>query len=256
VTAEPAREPEGLLCGRVRVRPAGSDGVVRVRVAPSPARVAATVAAESLAGWTVVGLMTLVARVTGDPGLLALSPSWWAAGAFLPVLALADALVFGQSEIAYVGPSTMALRPPLGSWYLLRRVRTLEPRYAPIERPWWSPQKELGQQGAGVILVGPEPVGVRFGNALGEAEALCVLEAFATVPVDLTFHEEVGQSPREVTVRIVAGLVIAMIAFALIFAGFASSPLAWLAGVGNLTLLWVAYRFWFNLFRRRPEYAA
>jgi hypothetical protein len=256
VTSPSAGTDPAVGCGRVHVRPARGDGIVRVRVTPSPQRVAVTVAAESIAGWVVVGLMTLVARISGNASLLALLPSWWAAGAFLPFVALVDSMVFGQNELAIVGSSTMALRPPLGSWYLLRRVRGLEPRYAPVTRPWWSTQKEFGQQGAGVVLLGPEPVGVRFGNGLAADEGRCILAAFDSVPTDLSTHDEVGQSPREVGLRIVAGLGVAVLAFALIFAGSASASVAWLAGIGNLTLLWVAYRFWFNLFRRRPEYAA
>jgi hypothetical protein len=253
--SDPGSPGSNRVRGRVRVDAPDADGVVRLRVAPSPIRSLVTIAAESLAGWIVVGLMALAAQVSGNAGLLALVPSWLAAGAFLPLLAAVDTLVFGQAEIGYIGSSTVALRPPLGSWYLLRRVAALQPRYAALERPWWSTQKEMGQQGAGAVLVGPEPVGVRFGNALGEDEAALVLAAFAEVPVDLSMHEEVGQSPRDVTVRIVAGIGVAALAFALIFAGFADPALSWLAGIGNLVLLWVAYRFWFNLFRRRPEYA-
>jgi hypothetical protein len=134
-------------------------------------------------------------------------------------------------------------------------MAVLHPRYEPLEQPWWARGNELGEQGAGVVLIGPRAVGVRIGNALTEAEAGLVLEAIASVPVDLGEHREVGPSQREVTVRTIIGVVIAIGAFALIFPGMGDPSLRWLVGIGDLLLLWVAYRFWFNLFRRRPEYA-
>ncbi len=242
--------------GRVTVVSATGEPVVaRIRVSPGLRHVIATVLAESLAGWVVVAVITVVAAFWDNPPLRAGLPAWWAAAAFLPFLAAVDTVIFGQNEAAYVGASTIALRPPLGFWYVLRRVSALQPRYAPIHQPWWAPQHEMGQQGAGVVLVGPEPVGVRFGNGLSEEEARLVLDTIASIPPSLEFHEEVGPSTTDVTVRWAIGLVIAIAAFALIFTGLANKQLQWLVGVGDLTLLWVAYRFWFNLFRRRPEYA-
>ena len=94
-----------------------------------------------------------------------------------------DTLVFGQNEDAYVGAIDHRTAASAGG------VVSAAPRSARSSlgtrrshRPWWSTQKELGQQGAGVVLVGPEPVGVRFGNALSEPEARFVLEAIGSVP--------------------------------------------------------------------------
>jgi small-conductance mechanosensitive channel len=98
-------------------------------------------------------------------------------------------------------------------------------------------------------------VGVRTGNLLSEDEAELVLDAIASVPVDLGVHREVGPSQHEVGIRIAIGLAVAIVAFALIFPGMTDPSRRWLVGIGDLLLLWVAYRFWFNLFRRRPEYA-
>jgi uncharacterized membrane protein len=253
--ADPEPTPVTGRIGRVTVSPPDADGVVHVRISPSLTRSLVTIGAETLFGFTLAGVITFFARILDNPGLTQLLPAWWAAGAFLPLLATADTLAFGQNERLFVGASTLAVRPPLGDWYVLRRMAALHSRYEPLEQPWWASSAELGQQGAGVVLIGPRAVGIRTGNALSKVEADRVLAAIASVPVDLGVHREVGPSTREVGLRIAVGVAIAVIAFALIFPGMADLSQRWRVGVGYLLLLWVAYRFWFNLFRRRPEYA-
>ncbi len=254
--AEPTAVQPLRRCGRVAVRAAtGEDGVAHIRIAPDPRRVIVTVAVETLVAWAILGGAALAISVLGAPEWHARLPWLSGAAGFAPFLFALDNVIFGQNEAAYVGSSTLALRPPLGFWYLLRRVAVVQPRYEPPRRPWWSMQREMGQQGAGVLIVGPADVGIRFGNALSEEEARFVLDAIGDVPASLTFHEEVGPSPTDVGVRIAIGVAIAVGAFVLMGRGLGTPALAWLVGVGYLLLGWVAYRFWFNLFRRRPEYA-
>lgn len=241
--------------GRVRILAPDAAGVVRIDISPSPVRSLVTIASETLIGVAVVVVITAVARLLNNAGMLAMAPAWWAAAACLPWLATIDTLIFGQRERHFVGASTLALRPPLGDWYVLRRVSGLDPRYEPADRPWWTGQSELGQQGAGVILIGPRSVGVRIGNGLSEDEAASVLAAIESVPADVGVHHEVGPTTRDITIRALVGVAIAVLAFALVFPGLTRPEWRWLVGVGDLILLWVAYRFWFNLFRRRPEYA-